>query len=84
MQDMAKLKCRIIAEREATKELMRRLPALMENANITRAELMDLTGINRVTVNALCFQEYESSISADAMLAIADALHVSLFDLVGR
>ena len=84
MEDMAKLKCRIIAEREATTELMRRLPALMEAANVSRPELMELTGLNRVTVNALCFQEYESSISADAMLAIADALRVSLFDLVGR
>jgi hypothetical protein len=37
---MAKLKCRIIAEREATTELMRRLPGLMENAGLTKTDLI--------------------------------------------
>jgi len=81
---MPKVKCRAIAEREATKELMSRLPGLMANADISKSELIELTGINQQAVYALYANTYESSLSGDAMLAIADVLGVSLFELVGR
>jgi transcriptional regulator with XRE-family HTH domain len=84
MIDMPKIKSRIIAEREATTELMRRLPSLMQNAGISRVELMDRTGINQQAIYALYAGDYKSSLSCDALLAIADALGVSLYDLVGR
>lgn len=80
---MAKLKCRIIAEREATTELMRRLPGLMENAGLTKTDLIEITGINQPTIYALYAGTYESSLLTDNAAAIAQALGVTLTELTG-
>lgn len=80
---MALTKSSAIAERVATVGLMERLPGLMENAGVSKAELIERTGINQNTIYALWSGTYRSSLSGDAMIAIAQALDCSFNDLTG-
>ena len=80
---MAKLKSRIVSEREATAQLMDRLPGLMANANVSKSELIEITKINQPTIYALYAGTYESKVTLDYAAAIADALGVTLTELTG-
>jgi transcriptional regulator with XRE-family HTH domain len=83
MHDMALTKSPAIVNRLATTGLMKRLPDLMKKAGVDKAELISMTGINQPTIYALHGGYYESSLSGDSMLAIADALGVTLSELTG-
>jgi len=80
---MALTKSVAIAQRVATVGLMERLPALMQSAGISKAGLIEITGINQPTIYSLYKGTYESSLSGDNMAAIAYALGVTLSELTG-
>lgn len=83
MIDMALTKSAQLANRIATRGVMDHLPSLMEEAGVSKSELIEITGINQPTIYALYRGDYKSSLSGDAMAAIAHALNVSLSTLTG-
>lgn len=63
--------------------IMRRLPGLMENAGLTKTDLIDITGINQLTIYALYAGTYESSLLTENAAAIAQARGFTLSELTG-
>ncbi len=55
----------------------------MENAGLTKTDLIEITGINQPTIYALYAGTYESSLLTDNAAAIAQALGVTLTELTG-
>jgi hypothetical protein len=55
----------------------------MENAGLTKTDLIDITGINQLTIYALYAGTYESSLLTENAAAIAQARGFTLSELTG-